>query len=103
MSDIWVVKMNRWGDAEGHSYLIRKAFLMQNKAVDAGQYEMEYRGGKYEPEIIKLTIPDKEQTGTEQKCPECDGSGEISYGHHECGICHGVGKIKPVKAEGEVI
>lgn len=55
--------MLRWGSRENHSYVLG-AYTDVQKAYEAGEREAANRGGKYEYEIVDLTInkdrgPDK--------------------------------------------
>jgi hypothetical protein len=52
---VFVVKMNRWGDPEMHSYVLG-AFTSKLQAEYAAKEEGEYRGGKYEGEVIELEL-----------------------------------------------
>ncbi len=52
---VYVVKMNRWGDSESHSYLIG-AYSTEELATVAGVAEEDYRGGKYDYEIHPLEL-----------------------------------------------
>lgn len=49
---IYVVSMYRWGDNEGHSYVLGAFVDDPNKAVKVGIEHMEYRGNKYSPEVV---------------------------------------------------
>jgi len=51
---IYVVTMYRWGDNENHSYVVGAFVDDLDKAVQLGHEVMEYRGGKYEPEIVSF-------------------------------------------------
>ena len=55
---IFITTMYRWGNRENHSYIV---YAGQDKeyAIKAGIDEKEFRGGKYEPEVI-LFVPGKE-------------------------------------------
>ena len=55
---MFIVKMERWGDYENHSYLIG-VFNNYMTASLEGQNHRQYRGGKYEPKIIALDIEGK--------------------------------------------
>ena len=48
---VYIVTMYRYGDREKHSYVLG-AFSTENNAREWGEKEKDYRGGKYEPEII---------------------------------------------------
>ena len=52
---LYVVTMYRWGERENHSYFIG-VFDKKQKAVDAGNAEQEWRGGKYDPEILEADL-----------------------------------------------
>jgi hypothetical protein len=49
---IYVVTMYRWGDKENHSYVIGAYVDDMDKAVRAGEDEYEWRGHKYDPEVV---------------------------------------------------
>ncbi len=51
----YIVTMYRYGDREKHSYVLG-AFSTENDARECGEKEKDYRGGKYEPEIIKFYV-----------------------------------------------
>lgn len=53
--ELYVVKMNRWGDEELHSYVIG-VYDDPVLAEKAGDVERLNRDNKYEPEIIPLTL-----------------------------------------------
>ena len=59
---VYVVKMNRFGDDESHSYPIG-VFTKKLAARKAGQAEEDWRGGKYEAQIwvFNTDVPHKEQ------------------------------------------
>jgi len=52
---VFVVKMNRYGDREKHSYVLG-VWSTREEAEKAGNVEKYYRAGKYEPEIFEFTI-----------------------------------------------
>lgn len=52
---LYVVKMNRWGDDEQHSY-VEGVYDNLDLAKRWGKAEKDFRGGKYEPEIIEFTL-----------------------------------------------
>ena len=52
---VYIVTMYRYGDREKHSYVLG-AFSTENDARECGEKEKDYRGGKYEPEIIKFYV-----------------------------------------------
>lgn len=52
---IYVVKMNRWGNQENHSYVLGVYTDIQ-KALNAANYEETERGGKYKAEINEMAI-----------------------------------------------
>ena len=52
---MFVVTMHRWGDDESHSYVLG-VFSTENKAIEEGKKEMDYRGMKYEPKITKVSL-----------------------------------------------
>lgn len=52
---VYIVTMYRYGDREKHSYVLG-AFSTENNAREWGEKEKDYRGGKYEPEIIRFYV-----------------------------------------------
>ena len=52
---VYIVTMYRYGDREKHSY-VYGAFSTEATAREWGEEEKDYRGGKYEPEIIRLCV-----------------------------------------------
>lgn len=52
---LYIVKMNRWGDPENHSYVIG-VFSTKELAEQSGQDEEQYRGGKYEAWIKECEL-----------------------------------------------
>ena len=52
---VYVVTMYRYGDREKHSY-VYGAFSTEATAREWGEKEKDYRGGKYEPEIIRFCV-----------------------------------------------
>ena len=52
---VYVVTMYRFGDREKHSY-VYGAFSNENIAREWSEKEKDYRGGKYEPEIIRFCV-----------------------------------------------
>ena len=47
--------MYRWGERDNHSYLLG-VFDSKHKAKEMGNEHSEYRGNKYEPEIVELDL-----------------------------------------------
>ena len=52
-NDLYVVTMYRWGDRDGHSYVLG-VYTKKNAAINAAESEAEYRGGKYAPEVLEV-------------------------------------------------
>ena len=52
---LYIVHMLRYGNRENHSYVLG-VFDNKNKAKSAGAAEEAYRGGKYEPDIVKCVL-----------------------------------------------
>jgi len=52
---VYIVTMYRYGDREKHSY-VYGAFSTEATAREWGEKEKDYRGGKYEPEIIRFCV-----------------------------------------------
>lgn len=57
---VYVVTMYRHAGRDGHSYVI---FVTDNErmAVHAEKLECEYRGGKYDGEIVKIKLNDSDR------------------------------------------
>lgn len=53
--DLYIVKMNRWGDDELHSY-IEGVYDSKEKAKTMGKLEQEFRDNKYEPQILLFPL-----------------------------------------------
>jgi len=66
--DVYTVTMFRWGNKERHSYLIG-AFTKFEKAVKAGNDEVDWRGGKYEAVVQKIEV-DKNYNCSMKPLPE---------------------------------
>ena len=58
---IYVVTMYRWGSWEEHSY-VTGAYSTLDLALVAAKEEREYRGGKYEYEILEMKLDTKHPT-----------------------------------------
>jgi hypothetical protein len=52
MNPVYVVLMRRWGNKEGHTYILG-AYESRRIAWSKGELEATDRGGKYEFEIFK--------------------------------------------------
>lgn len=52
---IYTVHAYRWGDRELHSYSVG-VYPKKHAALQAAEAETEYRGGKYECEVIEWVI-----------------------------------------------
>ncbi len=52
---VYVVTVYRYGNKEGHSYVVG-VYSEQWKALIAAQKEQDYRGGKYDYEVIQVEI-----------------------------------------------
>jgi hypothetical protein len=52
---IYTVHAFRWGDRECHSYIVG-VFGKKHAALKAAEIEEEYRGGKYECEVLEWTL-----------------------------------------------
>ena len=55
LDSVYTVRACRWGDSETHSYIIG-VFLTQGEAEKAAQNERDWRGGKYDCEILKWIV-----------------------------------------------
>ena len=67
---VYIVEMQRWGDTETHHYIVG-AYYEKAKAEDAGEKEAQWRGGKYEPNIVEVEI---DRPKREYPDDECDGN-----------------------------
>lgn len=52
---VYTVRACRWGDKESHSYIVG-VYSKKAAALKAAQTERDYRGGKYECEVIEWTL-----------------------------------------------
>jgi len=60
---IYVTTMYKYGNRDGHSYVTFAGFS-KSKAINAGEDETTYSGGKYSPEVMEF-VPDEPTT---RKC-----------------------------------
>jgi hypothetical protein len=56
---VYTVHAYRWGDRENHSYLVG-VYSKKLAAIKAGEATTEWRGGKYECEVIQWKLDDYE-------------------------------------------
>lgn len=61
---VYTVRACRWGDTETHSYLVG-VYAQESDALSAAQNEEEYRGGKYECEVLEWPKPSVPATTTD--------------------------------------
>lgn len=59
--EVYVVKMNRWGSTEKHSYVLCVK-TDKNEAIQAGTDEISYRDNKYWPQVIKFKVDSKQRS-----------------------------------------
>ena len=52
---IYTVRACRWGDRETHSYIVG-VYSKKHAALKSAAEEEEYRGGKYECEVIEMKM-----------------------------------------------
>lgn len=52
---VYTVRACRWGDTETHSYIVG-VYPKKHAAQKAAEVEEEYRGGKYECEILEWVL-----------------------------------------------
>jgi hypothetical protein len=52
---VYTVHAYRWGDRECHSYSVG-VYSKKHAALTAAQTEWDYRGGKYECEVLEWTL-----------------------------------------------
>jgi len=55
---VYVVIAYRWGEQSNHSYLLG-VYTKKHAALVAGDEHREYRGGKYECEVIEADVESK--------------------------------------------
>jgi hypothetical protein len=55
MNKVYVVTMYKCGDRNNHSYLLG-VFTKKNHALEMADEHEEYRGNKYDAEIIEVTV-----------------------------------------------
>ncbi|MCG7985018.1 MAG: hypothetical protein JAY90_19990 [Candidatus Thiodiazotropha lotti] len=60
---IYTVHAYRWGDRENHSYSVG-VYSKKHEALSASEAEKEYRGGKYECEVIEWIPDGKNEDGS---------------------------------------
>ena len=63
---VFVTTMYRYGDREKHSYVLG-VWSSRGGAMQAGQTEALWRGGKYEPEVNEWKIDANEFDDSEQR------------------------------------
>ena len=54
---IYIVTAYRWGSKEAHSYVVG-AFDTESLAIAQAKLEKEWRGGKYECEVVAMYLND---------------------------------------------
>ena len=65
---VYTVHAYRWGDRERHSYSVG-VYSKKHAALKAAQTENDYRGGKYECEVLEWTL-DSGIEGSHDKEPK---------------------------------
>lgn len=65
---IYTVHAYRWGDRECHSYSVG-VYSHKHAALKAAQTESDYRGGKYECEVLEWTL-DSGREGNHNTAPK---------------------------------
>ena len=55
MKKIYTVKAYKWGDRDGYSYLVG-VYGSKKSALNAAKNEEEYRGRKYECEVLEWIL-----------------------------------------------
>lgn len=63
---IYVTTMYRWGNRECDSYVVYAGFNKE-KAIYIGNTESSYRGGKYEPEVLEITVDETVKYGIKKE------------------------------------
>lgn len=69
---VYVVKMNRMGDPEKHSYLIG-VYTKKHQAKKAALAEEFYRGGKYTADIWLMELNKQDQKAIDYLNNSCGG------------------------------
>ena len=95
---VFVTTMYRYGDREKHSYVLG-VWSSSEVAMQAGQTEALWRGGKYEPEVTEWKIDANEfdDIGEERLtkraldaalwvCKNCGEASELSS--QRCSVCN---------------
>jgi hypothetical protein len=80
---LYVVKMNRWGDSENHSY-IEGVYDTEQQAIAMGNHERMWRAGKYEPEILTFPLNEPRNKPT---CIDCGTPTNFGAGSARCSDC----------------
>lgn len=75
--EVYIVNMLRFGNKEAHSY-IHGVFTKKHQAKKAGLAEEYYRGGKYDAEIIVLTLDSHDKDAIDNMNKRCGGYDEGS-------------------------
>jgi hypothetical protein len=65
---VYTVNAYRWGDHEMHSFIVG-VYAKKHAALKAAETEEEYRGGKYECEVLEWTI-NEGIAGNHDKAPK---------------------------------
>ena len=65
---VYTVHAYRWGDRERHSYSVG-VYSKKHAALKAAQSEWDYRGGKYECEVLEWTM-DAGIAGSHETAPK---------------------------------
>lgn len=67
---VYTVRACRWGDKESHSYIVG-VYTRKHKALDVAQKERDWRGGKYECEVIEWKLDEGiDQSGEKYDPPK---------------------------------
>lgn len=61
MKKVFAVMAHRWGDEEGHTYLVG-VFTEKKHAENCGKAEKVYRGGKYDCIVHEIPLIEDDQT-----------------------------------------
>ena len=88
---VFVTTMYRYGDREKHSYVLG-VWSSSEVAMQAGQTEALWRGGKYEPEVTEWNIGEQRPTkrAADGALPSynCECGFIVAIGETECMRCH---------------
>jgi hypothetical protein len=97
---LYVVTMYRWGDREKHSYVLG-VFSKKHRAIQEGDAETEWRGGKYYPEVLETTPdpPQKDMRSLDMKYLKAVGVLFAGHPLNQAKQIYGVEKRQLIKGD----